>query len=372
MAFDFSSLQVLSAILIASAWCLGSLFVVLPLLLASLARRFHSNSMRTSALCVGRVWHARLTPKRHAFSYPIFMFAIDLEELESFRSDLWPLSPFVVSFRTNDHLKNGEGAATSCSRASAEGSASSSGGGGGSMASRILRLVEERTRKKFQPTLATHRVVILTHLRYYGYNFNPVSFYYVLDRSTGAPAAVVGEVSNTPWCEMHCYVLHPDSVDQVETETTNIEGGRVKVGYTFPKAFHVSPFMEMEYWYDWSFVGVPGLPSTSESERVSSSIIVVNTLRSRVTDEIAFTARLVMECRRITPLGVAWQMIRLPAFCIIIQVWIHYQAAILFLKGIVYVQHPQGSETAASRIIAGIMTPFFAVRDYVHPKSKTA
>jgi hypothetical protein len=53
----------------------------------------------------------------------------------------------------------------------------------------------------------------------------------------------------------------------------------------------------------------------------------------------------------------------------LIQIWIHYQAAWLFFKGVVYIPHPDGSEKAASKTIATIMTPFFAIRDYLQEKS---
>jgi hypothetical protein len=56
----------------------------------------------------------------------------------------------------------------------------------------------------------------------------------------------------------------------------------------------------------------------------------------------------------------------------LIQIWIHYQAALLFIKGVVYIPHPQGSETAASKTIAAVMAPFFALQDWLSPKPKTA
>ena len=48
---------------------------------------------------------------------------------------------------------------------------------------------------------------LLTHLRYGGYAFNPVSFYYCFDASGRTVETVVAEVTNTPWGERHCYVL---------------------------------------------------------------------------------------------------------------------------------------------------------------------
>ena len=299
------------------------------------------------------------------------MFALDLEEIVGSSTNnnnnndsklLWP----IVKFDESDHLKNGEGFI--------EGETASSSSS--SLVERILNLVAERTNNKCQPTLETHRVVLMTHLTYYGYNFNPVSFYYIIDKTSEKLTAMVGEVSNTPWLEMYPYILHPDSSDNVKCNSTS-----TKYDYSFPKTFHVSPFMEMNYYYDWTFMGVP---TTKDNE----SITVINSLRSRrspseknrdendttsptPTSSLAFTAKLVVQEQSITPFNIAWQIIRFPIFCMIIQIWIHYEAALLFLKGIVYVPHPDGSETAVSKAIATVMVPFFAIRDKLKPSSKT-
>ena len=88
-------------------------------------------------------------------------------------------------------------------------------------------------------------VRLLTHLRYFGYVINPVSFYWCHDRD-GAVDAVVAEVHNTPWGERHCYVLDargagPDGTFRVRTR----------------KAMHVSPFLDMDYDYRFR-IGAPG------------------------------------------------------------------------------------------------------------------
>ncbi|KAL3904331.1 MAG: hypothetical protein SGARI_004972 [Bacillariaceae sp.] len=108
---------------------------------------------------------------------------------------------------------------------------------------------------------------------------------------------------------------------------------------------------------------------SGNNNNTKEDVVIVNSLRKRSNDQLAFTAKLILEPPTpITPPAVAWQMIRLPVFCFIIQIWIHYQAALLFIKGIVYIPHPQGSETAASKVIASIMVPFFALRDYFHQR----
>lgn len=395
-----SSLLFGSLFAVALIACLA--FIVAPLILATTAsclfwrRRKvavkNNNVIKmaalNSALYTGNVWHTRFHPKRHAFTYPIFMFSLDLEELDIFHEILWPLS-WLVNFREKDHLKNGEGITKSDQ-------------GKCDLAQRIMRLVADKTNNKFMPTLQTHHVMILTHLCYYGYNFNPVSFYYIIEKKSGERnkldaknnenknrndiAAIVGEVSNTPWLEQYCYVLHPDSVDRVETKIQQSQAQKKYYEYffRFPKEFHVSPFMEMNYFYDWSFIGIPRAAATTQAcvspgshddnkEPSKNPITVVNSLRRRSNDRMEFTAKLVMQCNPVTPFQVAWQIIRFPIYCIIIQIWIHYQAVLLFLKGIVYIPHPMGIETTASVVIAKIMIPFFAMKDYYgNPKSKIA
>jgi uncharacterized protein len=408
----FSSDNLFRLLTIVPVVMVVSIFVLWPLILAAIATLMqiishnHKNSTKNpttthhylfhSALYTGRVWHTRFHPKRHAFQYPIFMFALDLTEIHKFRQLLWPLVPCILDFRPQDHLKNGEGITPNSKNfdAADKNNKNYSHSNCG-LIDRIFRLVAEKTNQSFTPTQSTHRVILLTHLCYYGYNFNPVSFYYIVKAGNAEPVtvdAIVGEVSNTPWTEMYCYVLHHDSVDHVQQQIQmDSKGASTKYHYSFPKTFHVSPFMEMDYWYDWTFVGVPlNIPpmhitntdngnntaagttttTSSSSSRHMHGITVVNTLRKQTNDKISFTAKLNMVPQPISPMAVAWQMIRFPVFCMLIQIWIHYQAALLFVKGIIYVPHPQDSETAASKLIATIMVPFFAIREYINPTSK--
>ena len=57
-------------------------------------------------------------------------------------------------------------------------------------------------------------VRLLTHLRYLGYGFNPVSFYYCYDAHGESVDAIVAEINNTPWGEQYCYVVEGLRDDQ--------------------------------------------------------------------------------------------------------------------------------------------------------------
>ena len=85
-------------------------------------------------------------------------------------------------------------------------------------------------------------VRLLTHLRYAGYSFNPVSFYYCFGADAVTLEHVVAEITNTPWQERHAYVLSSSGAQR--------RGGALQ--WTFAKAFHVSPFMPMERGYHGS------------------------------------------------------------------------------------------------------------------------
>ncbi len=84
---------------------------------------------------------------------------------------------------------------------------------------------------------------LLTHLRYFGFCFNPVSFYYCYSEDGATLQNILAEITNTPWRERHCYLL---SVDQAQTHGSAL-------GWQFDKAFHVSPFVPMRRTYDWRF-----------------------------------------------------------------------------------------------------------------------
>jgi hypothetical protein len=83
---------------------------------------------------------------------------------------------------------------------------------------------------------------LLTHLRYFGYCMNPVSFYYCFNESDNKLETIVAEITNTPWKERHQYVLAVEG-----------GGGARLARFEFDKAFHVSPFMPMDMRYRWCF-----------------------------------------------------------------------------------------------------------------------
>ena len=352
-----------------------------------------------SAFFRGTVFHVRHRPAVHAFRYPLHFAVVDLDEAPALfgsahvrpdeerkrssddakaKGSLWPLSS-LMSLRDEDHLKNGEGLPEATVEDARKGA---------SMRERVEHLIRERTDGKvdLRAGMERRRILLVTHLMYYGYCFNPVSFYFVLKPKAYAAEgddegeeieAVVVEISNTPWNEMRVYVLHPDSVDTVRhsVDPSDDSSGLQPKTYRYRmlKKFHVSPFMTMDFTYDWKF-----LVSRDRIQAESRSVKQTHTPGkehggsqsnggAKEDGALHFVAG--FDIRRsgaptaAFPLQLARVISRFPIYCFVVQLWIHYEAARLLTKGVAFVPHPEGSETRASRAIAAAMRPAFAAMD---------
>jgi len=136
-----------------------------------------------------RRWPAPGAPAAHGFAYELFLALVDLDAPDA-ALRLWPLAarnaPALASFYDADHLPG--------ARAPGE-----------RLGAAVRRLVAARVPGWAPPRGG--RALLLTHLRTFGYVFNPISIFYLLD-ARGGVDALVAEVSNTPWGERHAYVLH--------------------------------------------------------------------------------------------------------------------------------------------------------------------
>jgi len=86
-------------------------------------------------------------------------------------------------------------------------------------------------------------VRVLTHLRYFGYVMNPVTFYYCFAPDGKHVETILAEITNTPWNERHTYALGPAPEDDTPAGHP----------HRFAKAFHISPFLDMDHTYEWRF-----------------------------------------------------------------------------------------------------------------------
>jgi hypothetical protein len=248
-----------------------------------------------SSLYVGQVRHRRFVPVEHAFAYRLFMLYLDLDELPELFERRWLWSarrPNLAWFRRADHL--GDPAVP--------------------LATAVRDLVEQS---------GGHRpdgpVRLLTHLRYFGYGFNPVSFYFCFNRQDTAVETIVAEVTNTPWKEQFCYVLGGD-------DRTSTDSARAPLRYRLDKAFHVSPFMDMDIRYDWRFTR-PG------------KHLAVHMENHRGTDKL-FDATLNLQRRPVNARSLAGALLGFPLMTARVTAGIYSQALRLWLKGTPVYTHP--------------------------------
>ncbi len=244
-----------------------------------------------SCIYKGRVNHKRTAPRQHEFSYSLFMMYVDLEELPSLFDSfgLWSIEKSnIASFKRKDHF----------------------GDKSESLADSVRKLVLEETGNQI-----TGPIRLLTHFRYFGYIFNPLSLYYCFDQDDQKVEYIVAEVSNTPWKEMHCYVLRNNDPEN------SFFRARHK------KEFHVSPFMDLNMEYQWKL----GIPDDSLCVEI----------QNRENNTSIFSANIVLQKCPINRSSLNQVLVGYPLMTLKVTSAIHFEAFKLWSKGISYVPHPR-------------------------------
>lgn len=255
-----------------------------------------------SAVYVGQVQHRRHAPHPHAFRYPLFMLYLDLGELDRVfaRRWLWSVGRRnVAAFHREDYL------------------------GDPSMP------LDEAVRRRYAELTGRRPegpIRLLTHLRYFGYSFNPVSFYYCFREDGETLDGIVAEITNTPWKERHSYVLPIDGAEAGARGSSEAAVALEPWRWRFDKRFHVSPFMPMDRGYDWRF--------NAPDERL---LVHMNIER---TDGRDFDATLTLQRRPLSAATLAGCLLRHPWMTAKVVFAIHWQALRLWLKRNPVYDHP--------------------------------
>lgn len=233
------------------------------------------------------VMHHRLEPKVNQFRYRIFMFALDLDELDAlavrgFSRNRWNL----YTFRDRDHLT-------------------------------LPGLETASLRENLSAWLANHsiqlptggRIMLVTLPRVLGYIFNPVSFYFCSD-ATGTPLCAVVEVGNT-FRELKPYLLPTPESD-----------GRFRL--VTPKHFYVSPFSSLDLCFAFK-LRIPG--ETLDIHIDDRALDPANG-----TDRPVLLSALTGRRAPLTTARLLWFTLKYPFITLKVIALIHWHAVLLWLR----------------------------------------
>lgn len=243
-------------------------------------------------LYVGSIAHRRFSPRPHDFRYALFMSLLDVDRI----AELMAISRFtslnrfnVAAFHDRDHV----------------------GDASLSLRERLRRSAADAGR-----TLPDGRILLLTHLRYAGYVFNPISIYYCFDRDH-VLRSVLADVRNTYGGRQGYWLDPADAVTRRFRAFTD-------------KTLYVSPFMEMPLQYEF-LLTPPG-----------DSLVVHMNVSRRATRERVFDATLDMARRPWTAAAMRRTLAEYPLMTAKVIGAIHFEAARLRLKGLAVIPAPEG------------------------------
>ncbi|HVT01936.1 MAG TPA: DUF1365 domain-containing protein [Thermoanaerobaculia bacterium] len=250
-----------------------------------------------SSLYECRIVHHRSSPREHHFTYNVFLFALDLDEIDEvarrvllFSHNRWN----ACTFRDDDHLP------------------------GSSMT--IRENVEEFIRQRGVSERPS-RILLLTSARIFGYVFNPVS-YYLCFGEDGKPLCAIPEINNT-YGEMKPFFIGG----------SDFTDGSFRQRVT--KHFYISPFLDLSDQLEFR------IEPPEEKLRIST-----DTWRG---EERILSAAISGTRRPLTTASLALCLLKFPLVTLQIITAIHWEAFRLWLKGIHY--HPKKERIAEQRDI---------------------
>ena len=234
-----------------------------------------------SCIYNGNVKHQRFKPIKHSLNYRTFSILLDLDEIENLAKNIsiFSLNKFnIFSFYNSDH---GERDGTS------------------------LKEWVKKNLNKFNISNNITKIKLLCYPRVFGYVFNPLSIFYCYENND--LKAIFYEVKNT-FNEQHTYIFKIKDNEKIEQKCK--------------KKFYVSPFMDMETYYNFKLI--------NPEEKLSIFI------KQTDGEETVLTATQTGDKKEFSFKQLLINFFKYPLMTIKIISSIHYEAFFLWKKGAVY------------------------------------
>ena len=234
-----------------------------------------------SCIYNGVVTHKRFKPVKHSLKYKTFSLLIDLDELESLAKEIsiFSLNKFnIFSFYTKDHGERD----------------------GSSIKDWVLKNI-----KKFNINNNITKIKLLCYPRIFGYVFNPLSIFYCYENNN--LRAIFYEVKNT-FNEQHTYIFKIKNDEKIEQKCK--------------KKFYVSPFMDMETYYNFRLL----------DPKEKLSVFIKQTDKK----ETILTATQTGDRKELSSKQLIINFFKYPFITIKIIGSIHYEALLLWKKGAIF------------------------------------
>ena len=234
-----------------------------------------------SCIYNGEVSHTRFKPVRHFLKYKTFSLLIDLDEINLLDKSIGIFSHNkfnIFSFYDKDHGDRD----------------------GGNLKNWVISNL-----KKFQIKEKITNIKVLCYPRILGYVFNPLSIFYCYEKDK--LVAIFYEVKNT-FNEQHTYIFKIKNNEEI------IQKCR--------KKFYVSPFMDMETFYNFKLL--------NPNDKLSVFI------KQTDADGTILTATQTGDKKEFSFKQLAINFLKYPLMTIKIIGSIHYEALLLWKKGAIY------------------------------------
>ena len=234
-----------------------------------------------SCIYNGEVNHTRFKPVKHFLNYKTFSLFIDLDEIEQLDKSISIFSHNkfnIFSFYNKDH---------------------------GDRDGNCLKKWVISNLKKYKIEGNISKIKILCYPRIFGYVFNPLSIFYCYENDK--LKSIFYEVKNT-FNEQHTYIFKIKDGEEIKQKCK--------------KKFYVSPFMDMETFYNFKLI--------DPSQRLSVMI------KQTDAEGTVLTATQTGDKKEFNFKQLLINFFRYPLMTLKIISSIHFEALLLWKKGAIY------------------------------------